>query len=273
MKPWHVDEDLARRYADGQVGMALAASVDVHVISCAECRQTVAGTVPDERLSGIWDAITGEIDAPRPRLVERILTRLGMAEDTARLVVTTPSLRLGWLASVGLMLAFASIAAEYGDRGRLLFLTLAPLLPVVGVAAAFAAPVDITRPFVAPTPYSKFRLLLIRSLAVLATSIALSALSGLTLLDDGYLAVAWLLPAFALTTVTLALSSRFDPAYAGGAVVVAWLAVTWGRATWHHVSLAAFAPAAQAVYLLVTLAALVVIMSRRAAFDYDRRWP
>lgn len=268
---WHVDRQLARRYADGATDLALATSVEAHLVACSGCRDVIGAVVPADRLDGIWDGVVAELDASRPRLVERILTRLGMREDTARLVVTTPSLRLSWLASLALVLGFAALTAGSGDRGRLLFLTVAPLLPVAGVAAAFAGPLDPIREVAAAAPYSRFRLILLRALAVLATSIGFAAVAGVLVFDDGWLAAGWLLPALALVSTTLALSARFEPAHAAAAVGLVWVLVVWSHAPLRQVSFAAFAPAAQLVYLLVTVAAVLVVLAARTVFDYDRR--
>jgi len=268
---WHVDPRLARRYADGAMDLALATSVEAHLVACASCRDVIGAVVPTDRLDSIWDGLAAELDAPRPGLVERFLTRLGMREDTARLLVTTASLRLSWLTSLALVLGFAALTAGSGDRGRLLFLTVAPLLPVAGVAAAFAGPLDPVRDVAAAAPYSRFRLILLRALAVLATSIGFAAVAGVLVIDEGWLAVGWLLPALALVSTTLALSARFDPVHAAAAVGLVWVMVVWSHAPLRQVSFAAFAPPAQLVYLLVTIAAVIVVVAARTVFDYDRR--
>jgi hypothetical protein len=267
---WHVDESLCRRYADGDTDLALAASVETHVAACAACRERVATGVPEGRLAGIWAGIAAEVDAPRLRLIERVLVRLGMREDTARLVVTTPSLTLSWLISLVLVLGFAAVAADFGIRGRLVFLTAAPLLPVIGVAAAFSATLDPLGEVTAAVPYPRIRLVLVRSAAVLVVSIGSAAAAGLLVLD-GWLAAAWLLPALSMVATLLALWTRFDAGYAGAAVGVVWIALVWCRAPLQHVSLAVFAPAAQVVYVLVIVIAWAVLVAARRTFDQRRR--
>jgi hypothetical protein len=75
MTGWHVDAELARRYADGATRIDLATSVEAHVMACAGCRDTLAAAVSNDRLTGIWDLIANEIGAARPRLTERVITR------------------------------------------------------------------------------------------------------------------------------------------------------------------------------------------------------
>jgi hypothetical protein len=268
---WHVDPQLARRYADGATDLGLSASVEAHLLACGDCRARINALVPADRLHGIWSTVAAELDAPRPRLAERLLVWLGMGEDGARLVVTTPSLRLSWLTSVALVVGFAALTADYGDRGRLLFLTVAPLLPVAGVAAAFTGVLDPVREIAAAAPYSRFRLVLLRALAVLGTSIGLAAVAGVLAVGDGWAAAGWLLPALALVSTTLALSARFDPVYAGTAVGLVWVVVVWGQEPLRQASFAAFSPTAQVIYLLVTLGATAVVVAARGAYDYDRR--
>jgi hypothetical protein len=271
MSTWHVDTELARRYGDGDADVVLAASIEAHVLACAACRDLLGRATPPDRLAAIWDGITGELDAPRPRLIERLLMRLGVREDTARLIVTTPSLRLSWLTSNVLVLALAVLAAAHGSRGMLAFLTLAPTMPLAGVALAFSASADGTRAITAVAPYSHIRLLLIRSLAVLVSSIAVALTSGVLLIGQAWLAAAWLLPALALVTTTLALSARLDPAHAAFAVGLGWVLLVWGGAPMRSSLLAPFGRTAQLAYLLVTLLAVAAIVLTRNSFDYRRR--
>ena len=78
---------------------------------------------------------------------------------------------------IGLALALlpATLAlAQTGDRGIGLFLALAPVLPVAGVAVAFGPRTDPLHEVAVAAPYSSFRLLLLRSAAVLTTSLLLA---------------------------------------------------------------------------------------------------
>ena len=265
---WHLDAGVARRYAEGRTDLPLGASIEAHLIVCPGCRESIGSLVPAGRLDGIWDGVVAGLDAPRPRLVELLLTRLGLGEDAAHLIATTPSLRVSWLSSLVLVSAFAAVAAAQGDRGVLVFLTAAPLLPVAGVAAAYAGVLDPLRRVTEATPYPKFRLLLLRTVAVLVTSVGLAAVAGFAVLGTGWRAAAWLLPALAMVATTLALCARFRPVRAAAAVAAGWVAAVWCHAP--RLSFAAFAPPAQLVYLLVTAVALGAVLTARTRYEYGR---
>ncbi|HEX7187062.1 MAG TPA: zf-HC2 domain-containing protein, partial [Actinomycetes bacterium] len=134
---WHVDEQSLARYAAGQAGAVSAASTEAHLTSCELCRTRLAPAVPGERLAGIWDEVAERVDAGNLPWFERVLVRVGVREDTARLLAATPSLGTAWLAAVAAAVVFAAAASDTSPRGLFLYLTLAPMLPVAGVAAAY----------------------------------------------------------------------------------------------------------------------------------------
>src|SRR5262249_8421977 len=147
------------------------------------------------------------------------------SDRTARLVAATPALRASWLFAMTAVLAFgvfAAVASGGNEPGTLFFLTVAPILPVVGVAAAFHRRLDPTYEIGLATPFSQFRLLLLRSAAVTAVTCATALIGGVLLPQRTLTAAAWLLPALALTGLTLVLSGRFDAAYAAAGVGTAW---------------------------------------------------
>ncbi len=261
--PWHLDEDLAGRYAEGTLGTVLTASVEQHLTACAECRSLLAPHVDAPRLDAVWADVLERVEQPRRSLVERLLTRLGADDATARLVAAAPSLRGAWVASTTLVLALALVAGYVATNGVGVYLALAPLMPMIGVALAYGPLSDPAHEIVVATPYSQLRLLALRTAFVVTTTLVPAALAGLMLPGSPYLAVVWLLPALALTVGTVALSTRVAPHLAAAGLGVAWLAV----------SLRALAPrrdpllAASSPVLLTCTLVLVVA----AAFLYARR--
>ena len=257
---WHVDPLVLRRYAAGSVGGSTAASVESHLLACASCRAGLVPTVDPGRLSAVWDEVVDRLDAPRRTPVARLLVRLGVAEDTARLVAAAPSLTVSWLGGLAVTLFFAAVAVGSGPKGLLFFLALAPVLPVAGVAVAYGREVDPTYDIGIAAPYSTFRLLLLRSSAVLVTTLLLLAVAAVLLPLDGWLAAAWLLPSLALSAATLALSTRVEPAWGGGLVVAAWLLAVLSTVRVTGSALAAFGSTGQllcAVLLALSVAVLV----------------
>src|SRR3989304_3576368 len=87
-----------------------------------------------------------------------------------------PSPRLSWFAAETIALGFAVLAANdaargaHPDLGLLVFLVVAALLPVCGVAGAHGPGVGPTYEVGVASPMRMHRLLLIRAAAVLATS-------------------------------------------------------------------------------------------------------
>jgi hypothetical protein len=265
---WHLDQELVRRYAGGETNGVLAASVEAHLVACGDCRRLLAPAVDVGRLDAVWTHIADTVDTPRSGPLERLLQLSGVRPDTARLLAATPSLRLPWLGAVATVLAFAALAAGSDPRGQLLFLTVAPLAPVAGVALAFGRAGDPMYEVGVATPYPGIRLLMVRTAAVLATTIGIAVTAALIMAGPTWFAVGWLLPALALTTTTLALAERVEPVLAAAAVGVIWLAAavaTW----WAHVGkLSLFGPAAQLTFLGLALLAGFAVFHYRDRIAY-----
>jgi hypothetical protein len=111
MNPWHLDEDLLRRYAAGSTDLPLVGSVEAHFIACATCRRLADGVAPPERLARVWQNIEASIDAPRPTILRRILARLGLANPVTTLPRPSPRI-LGAVASAVLFLVATVWAAK-----------------------------------------------------------------------------------------------------------------------------------------------------------------
>jgi hypothetical protein len=250
------------------VPLSLGASVETHLLACTGCRdllRAVVAAVEVDRLERLWDDVVARVDAPRPRLLERLLGLAGVSGDTARLLAATPALGASWLSAMAAALGFAvfaAMAAGANDRGTLLFLTVAPILPVLGVAAAFHRGVDPTYEIALAAPYPTFRLLMLRSVAVTAVTCTAAVVAGLLLPGRSLTAAAWLLPAVALTSLTLVVARRIDVAYAATGVVAAWVPM----AVLSHLNVgrfAAFGLAAQLACLAIAGVSLVVLVAGR----------
>ena len=175
MSGWHLDDDLLDGYAEGRaMTPALTASVEAHLERCPHCQARLAPSVDVSRLDAVWADVVDAVDAPAPSPLERLLTRLGVAPDTARLLAVTPSLQLSWVTGTAIALCLALLVAHSGERGVALFLALAPVLPVAGVAVAFGPRSDPLHEVALAAPYSSYRLLLVRSAAVLAATLVLA---------------------------------------------------------------------------------------------------
>jgi anti-sigma factor RsiW len=259
---WHADDDLLALYVRGDAGALRGTSLEQHLTHCASCRARIARHVETDPLELVWSRIQEQAQAPQPTRIERMLIRLGVSEPDALLVAVSPSLRASWLFGLVITLSFVGLAAAYGgDRGLAFFLIVAPLVPVAGVAFAYGPDVDPSYEVGAAAPYSAARLLLLRSAAVLATSLPLALLATLLIPSLSWSTVSWLLPALAFTAMLLAASTWVRPSYASVGLGVAW-ACAVGSATVDQDPAAVLGPA-----LLVVYAAFGVI----AAFVFRLR--
>lgn len=236
---WHLDEELARRYAEHRVPGILATSVEQHLTSCSACRALLRPAVPTARLAAVWAEVLEQVETPPVGRLERLLHRIGLDEPTARLVAVTPLLRTSWLAGTALVLVLVLLAAETATPTVALFLVLAPILPVAGVALTFGPAADPAHEIVAGTPYSPVRLLAVRTLVVVSSTFLPAGVAAALLPVDVRLALAWLLPALALTVGTVALSTRLVPHVAASALGVGWVTVVLYGVARHDPFLAA----------------------------------
>lgn len=275
---WHTDGTTLQAYQAGTLAPAGTASVEAHLAGCADCRAVLAGFTDRPRLDRNWSAISDRLDERTTNGVERALVRLGMRSDRARLIVMTPAMRSPAFLGLAAVLAMASVvSAADGTRDRLfyLFLVMAPLLPVAGVAAAFGSGADPGRELVATTPLPAFELLLVRTLAVVAVTTAMTTATALPLMA-GWEAVVWLLPALGLTATALALSTWVAARSAAVGLGVAWVlaaAVSWQANRFDPDVLARFValrPAGQVLFAAVTVVGASVFLVRRNSLDLRR---
>ena len=268
---WHAASETLLEYARGGLDDPVAYSVELHLVSCGSCRTELATMSNGPRLERIWSGIASEITLPRARPMERLLRAVGVPDHVARLLAATRSLQGSWFLAIAVALAFAVIAARSGGESIVVFLIVAPMLPLAGVAAAYGPGIDPTYEIGLASPLRSFRLLLLRAVAVLATTSVLALLAALALPQIGWATVAWVLPSLGLVTSTLALSTRVGPARAAALVALIWLATTLLGTVGAGSSV--FGPPMQFGVLCLSLACAFVVGARRDAFEGDdRRW-
>lgn len=271
MSTWHAPPDLLARYARAPeaIEATTASSIEQHLLACGDCRASVADASPAEELARSWASIEDVVDRPRPALLERILTRAGLAEDTARLVGATSALQLAWLAVV-LGLTIGALAASANRGSASPFLALAPLLPVGAVAVAFVPTIDPAGETGIATALHGFGATMRRVLATAGpTSLVLVAASPA--LPTGMAAgAAWVLPAVALASLCLLLTTVVRVPVAFGAAALAWVGTLWlVPGLEGDVALprsATFAAGGQLAALGVATVALAAVVVRRERF-------
>ncbi|CAM5496437.1 Zf-HC2 domain-containing protein OS=Streptomyces tendae OX=1932 GN=GUR47_25660 PE=4 SV=1 [Streptomyces tendae] len=273
---WHVDEDDLRAYARGELAAPALWSVDAHLTACAACRGVLAEVGDAAALDAGWARLDAELDVPRPGLLERLLVRCGVGDGTARLLAATPILRRSWFGALAAVLITTFlVAVSAGAAGRpTLFLVCAPLLPLVSVALAYGPTLDPTHEMAVVSPMHGFRLLMIRTVAVLVVALGVGGLASLALPGFGPAALAWLLPGLALTATGLALTPRLGPVLAPSVLVCAWAAVLLAadaaRASTEG-PLAPFTAAGQGVSGCVAVLGAGLLFLFRDRFDVSAR--
>ncbi|WP_433545701.1 zf-HC2 domain-containing protein [Streptomyces sp. CA-294286] len=185
--------------------------------------------------------VQAQVHAPLPRPQGNaphpagpLLDALPRPRPLFRLWAFGPAPRRSWLASV-VLVAIGAVLLAYaggmavGPAARPLLLTLAPLVPLAGVAASYGRHADPMHEINASTPGGGLRLLLLRTAVVLGVSVPLLTVAGAVLPDAPGVpgAAAWLLPGLALTLTALVLGSWLGCRTAAAAVATGWaLAVT-----------------------------------------------
>jgi len=195
--------------------------------------------------------------------VERFLLRIGLSPADTMIVATAPRILVAWFTGLVCVLGFTFVAREVGGQDGMLvaFLVAAPLLPVIGVALAYGPGADPAYEAVLAAPYRMFRLILLRSAAVLAVALPLIVAVGLLLPISTTAAVAWLLPAAGFVVAVLVVSAWVNPEYAAAAIAAAWVgAVAWSVRDGDP--LAVVAPLSMLGYAVLLAAAGVILVSR-----------
>lgn len=245
--------------------------LEKHLAQAAVRPQLFGGAdVDPARMAENLRSVHAELDAPRELRLARVLRRLGVPDLTVPLVTATPALRRSWFVAVAIAILFSlSVASNDAGAGAdriVVFLTLAPMVPLLGVALAFGKGIDPTHDLVLAAPRDTFTVFLIRSLTVLIASSSLLVISSLLLPEGGVFRVAWLLPAVAVSAITLAASTRFAPRRAAAVVGITWLLVVIVVASAASSSVM-FGPVTQIASVVATAAAGWYLVAGRERFD------
>lgn len=264
---WHVGNELLAAYREGHLDDTASLSVEAHMIACDGCQRSMSDAVDPERRRIIWEWVVDSMDRPVLNPAERVLGWLGVPAHVARLLVMTPSIRASWLFSVLTVLLFALFASRnlFGDP--ILFLAVAPLVPVLGIAVSFGHRIDPLYEVGLASPLGGFRLMLIRASAVLMASVALSAVPALFLAEIRWMVV-WLVPALVVTVLTLVISTFTSTSWAAGVVSGLWLGGVALVEMAADTRLAAFSSPAQVTLAAIAVGLTAVLLVRRQAFEY-----
>jgi hypothetical protein len=262
---WHAGPELLAAYASGSLDAVNGASVEQHLMRCTACRAAIRSHVDPHPLERAWAGVRDAVETTSQPMPIRLARRLGLPEPASVLLAATASLRTAWLAGAFVAIGFATLAVSVaGGRYAIApFLLVAPMVPVLGVAAAYGPHQDPLESLIITAPYGRTRLILVRTLAVLVSVLPFTALLGLMLPGPPWLAAAWLGPALGLVPMLLALSSFVGPRAGASILTIAWSGVVLLSAremssTWLVES------GQQVAYLgLALVAALVLVVRSR----------
>jgi len=250
----------------GAIHHVTAASIEQHLTACRACQVSLAGVSPRPELDAIWAEVQDGVDRAGVGFTERLLRWLRVESGSARLIAATPALRVGAVAAVGLIVAAVVLVSRVADVGEA-FLVLAPVVPTALVALSFAPGVDPAGECGLATPVFGFGLVIRRALAVEVLALLVLGIGSLFIPIDGPTALAWLIPALALSLGTLAGSVRWAAPQAAAGLTMGWATVLvlayvaeGGR---DLVESAVFDPSGQAVLGLMAVGASVVMMMNR----------
>lgn len=285
---WHLSEGVLAAYLTDSVSDAAAWSTEEHLMACAGCRSALAATTSaaGSPVPGAGAGAGGgqpDLTAVRARLLADLPAQAAVRPGSPRrrlrvLLGSAPGALRGWAGAVAIVLGSAAglditavpvLPWQNGTGPAAGWVQLlAPLLPILGVACAYGAG-DPAGELLASTPSGGLRLLLYRATAVLGVSVPASAAVGLT--SGGVDGLAWLLPALALTTLTLALGRAVPLGVAAAVTGGVWVAVMGGPLYEGAVPPAITAPAAPAWAVVLVAAAAVVIGTRADPPHRSRR--
>jgi hypothetical protein len=267
----HLPAGLLEGYIAGgpSLGTDAVWAVEVHLESCAACRDRLAAVV--ERgspatavlLERVRAGLAAEL-ARSPRMPARRFRPWGRLSGLARwwaapallprLVMTL----LVVLAAVGLDLADAA-AGRYPS----LVLLLAPVTPLVAVAAAWSRGLDPAHELVVASPRAGLDLVLRRTAAVLAVVIPALGVAGWLV---GASPARWLLPCLAFTVGALALGGVVGLNRAATGLALGWAlaVVTPSLVTARPPGL--LASASLPGWAAATVVVAIVVVARRGAY-------
>lgn len=266
MSDGHVPAWLLGRYAAGEPATGMGAdtvwALEAHLESCGACRDRLSAVVarrsPDtmELLGRVWVGLDTEIARSAQMPVRRRLL-------PGRAMWLPPALLSRLLMTVlvvGVALGLDVLAA---GRFPSLVLLVAPVAPLLGVAAAWSRGMDPAHELVVASPRAGLYLVLRRTLAVLVVVIPLLAAAGWLV---GTSPAGWLLPCMAFTAGALALGELVGLPRAAGGLALLWVAAVVGPSVVTADLPVLLEPASLPGWAGLTAVIMVVLVVRRDAY-------
>lgn len=262
----HASVRIIDGYARGDTDLAADEmwALEAHLEACRVCRDRLSASVTAQApavaalVGTVWSDLEPLLagTAPMPR----------RRRWTSRLSGWMTPVMVPWLVMVlGVtLLALLLDLADTGTGEVSLVLLLAPVLPVLGVAASWSRGLDPAYELTASVPRAGLYLVLRRTASVLVVVVPALLLGGWA---TGVAAAQWLLPCLAFTSTTLALGGVVGVTRAAAWLVAGWAAVVVtptlaaGRTTF------ALRTEALPVWGLVLALGIGVVIARRGAYS------
>ncbi|GAA2281073.1 membrane protein [Streptomyces ruber] len=253
-------------YARGDTDLAAddVWALEAHLEACRICRDRLSASVTAQTpavtalVGTVWSGLEPQLAGTAPAPPRR--------RRSAWLSGWLTPVMVPWLAMVVTvtLLALLLDLAGTGSGAVPPVLLLAPVLPVLGVAASWSRGLDPAYELTAAAPRAGLYLVLRRTASVLAVVVpALLPVGWAT----GVMAAQWLLPSLALTSATLALGGVVGVTRAAVALVAVWA----GAVVAPTLAASRPAPALQTgglpVWALVLALGTAVVLARRSAYS------
>ncbi|RKR86464.1 hypothetical protein BDK92_0694 [Micromonospora pisi] len=267
MTAGHAPPGLLARYATGDdLPVDAVWALEVHLEGCAGCRHRLGeavraqspavAAVVDTVFASVAPAVRAE-PSPRRRRWPALL-RWAAPSAPAWLAMTVAAL----LAAMLLDLA----AARVGQTRPSLLLLIAPVVPMLGVAASWTRSLDPAYELVACTPRAGLGLALRRTLAALLVVMPPLAAAGAVV---GAAPVRWLLPSLVFVVGALALGAFIGVGRAAAAVTVGWLGAVVAPSLVRSRMPVALDPRSTPVWAACAVLAVGAVLLWRGAFQRD----
>ena len=269
---WHIDGDDLAAYAEGRANAVTVSSIEAHLLTCAECRATLTTRARPERVEDdpVWAAIADRVDRGN-RL-------FAWSSRTLVVSISSPPLAMMTALLAGLLVAFVCVARLSDARhATTMLVSFGPLVPLVGARIAFGRGVDPAGTMAAAAPVAAGRVAATRALVVTVIACLAGILvSPLTTLDARESFV-WLLPALALSAISVAIATYVESTLPAIVFGIAWLVAigSWLEQVPRALrglsvdGLVTDQPGVQAALLAVTAGAIAICFARR---DTDPNW-
>jgi hypothetical protein len=267
----HVPVELLDRYAAGGSGLRADAvwTVEVHLEGCAGCRARLglAVTRQSPDTVALLERVRTELGAGvagGPRMPARRRWLPGWLSGWARWWATPALLpRVAMTVLVVLVAVGLDLADGVAGRFPSLVLLLAPVAPLLAVAAAWSHGADPAHELVVASPRAGLDLVLRRTVVVVVVVIPVLAVGGWLV---GASPARWLLPCLAFTVGALALGEVVGLRRAAFGLALVWVTVVVGPSLVTARPPLLLAAASLPGWAAATVVAAIVVVVRRGAY-------